>query len=124
VLREHKLASKFAKSPDLVFCNGSGNAENLGNIVNRGLHPAWVAARVVNESGKSKYTGMHVLRHFFASWMISPSSSGGLNISLKEAQTRLGHSSIMMTADVYGHLMPRLGTDRASNETATRLFST
>ena len=32
---------------------------------------------------------------------------GGLELPPKVVQERLGHSSIMMTLDVYGHLFPR-----------------
>ena len=59
-----------------------------------------------------KYTGMHALRHFYASWCINPKSAGGLELSPKVVQERLGHSSIQMTLDVYGHLFPR-GDDSA-----------
>jgi integrase len=32
---------------------------------------------------------------------------GGLELPLKVVQARLGHVSIQMTADTYGHLFPR-----------------
>lgn len=102
---------------DLVFPNGTGKVEQLNNILRRGLHPAWVAAGVavdsgeVDEDGKPvlapKYTGMHALRHFYASWCINRRKDGGLELPPKVVQERLGHSSIMMTMDVYGHLFPR-----------------
>ena len=62
---------------------------------------------MVNAKGKAKYPGMHTLRHFFASWLINRKEDGGLGLPLKTAQERLGHSSVMITADVYGHLFPR-----------------
>ncbi|WP_028054295.1 tyrosine-type recombinase/integrase [Sinorhizobium medicae] len=102
---------------DLVFPNGTGKVEQLNNILRRGLHPAWIAAGVavdsgeVDEDGKPvpapKYTGMHALRHFYASWCINRRKDGGLELPPKVVQERLGHSSIMMTMDVYGHLFPR-----------------
>jgi integrase len=67
------------------------------------------AAGVVTPEGKAKYAGMHSLRHFFASWCINPVSRGGRGLAAKEVQTILGHSSIMLTMDVYGHLFPRSG---------------
>jgi integrase len=57
--------------------------------------------------GKAKYTGLHALRHFYASWCINAKADGGLELSPKAAQGRLGHSTIMMTYDTYGHLFPR-----------------
>jgi integrase len=57
--------------------------------------------------GKAKYTGLHALRHFYASWCINSKDDGGLGLSAKVAQARLGHSTIAMTLDTYGHLFPR-----------------
>jgi len=36
-----------------------------------------------------------------------PRSEGGLELSPKDVQYRLGHSSIGMTMDPYGHLFPK-----------------
>ena len=46
-------------------------------------------------------------------------SDGGLELPAKVVQERLGHSSIMITMDVYGHLFPR-GDDFAELEAAER----
>ncbi|PWJ79795.1 site-specific recombinase XerD [Pseudaminobacter salicylatoxidans] len=102
---------------DLVFPNGLGHVEQLNNIVRRGLQPTQVRAGVaveaeeVDNEGKSviepKYKGMHALRHFYASWCINRQQDGGLGLPPKVVQERLGHSSITMTMDVYGHLFPR-----------------
>jgi integrase len=105
-LREWKLACPKGEH-GLVFPNGSGNVENHGNVLNRGLIPAQIAADVVTKDGEAKYTGLHALRHFYASWCINRRQDGGLELPLKLVQARLGHSSIQMTADVYGHLFPR-----------------
>ncbi len=91
-LREWKLACPKGEL-DLVFPNGAGKVESLANIINRGLIPA--------QGESPKYTGMHVLRHFYASWCIDR------NLPAKVVQERLGHSSITMTYDRYGHLFPR-----------------
>ena len=66
----------------------------LVNIVARGLKgkPTVVA----------KYTGLHTLRHFFASWCINRKEDG-------------------MTMDTYGHLFPR-GDDSAELAAAERLL--
>ena len=47
------------------------------------------------------------MRHFYASWCINRRADGGLELPAKVVQERLGHSSITMTMDVYGHLFPR-----------------
>jgi len=104
-LREWRLACP--KGPhDLVFPTGCGTPENHANVINRGLIPAQIAAGVVVD-GKAKYTGLHSLRHFYASWCINSKADGGLELSVKAAQARLGHSTIVMTLDTYGHLFPR-----------------
>ena len=55
---------------------------------------------------RPKY-GMHALRHFCASWMID------LGFPPKRLQSILGHSSIGMTFDTYGHLFPNAEDDHA-----------
>jgi integrase len=101
----------------LVFPNTLGKVESLANIINRGLIPTQVAAGITHDTGKvdedgqpalvAKYTGMHSLRHFYASWCINRRADGGLELPAKVVQERLGHSTIAMTMDVYGHLFPR-----------------
>jgi integrase len=103
-LREWKLACPPSEL-GLVFPTGAGQIEYHSNIVVRGLAPAQIAAGVVKH-GKAKYTGLHSLRHFYASWCINRREDGGLGLPLKLVQHRLGHSTIQMTADVYGHLFP------------------
>ena len=63
-----------------------------------------MAARLVTADGKAKYTGMHALRHFYASWCINRTEDGGLGLPPKNVQERLGHASITITLDRYGHL--------------------
>ena len=91
----------------LVFPNGEGHLEAHVNIIRRILCPVQVAAGVVNSKGTAKYPGLHALRHFYASWCINRKCDGGLELPMKTVQERLGHSSIVMTSDVYGHLFPR-----------------
>jgi integrase len=104
-LREWKLACPKSEL-GLAFPTGAGQVEYHSNIVTRGLAPVQVAANVVTKAGGAKYTGLHALRHFYASWCINRKEDGGLGLPLKVVQHRLGHSSIQMTADVYGHLFP------------------
>ncbi len=42
----------------------------------------------------------------FASWCINRKVDGGLELPAKAVQERLGHSSITVTFDTYGHLFP------------------
>ena len=110
-----------------MFPSTGGLVEHHKNIVERGLIPTLIAAGVAVEAegpdgkpiSRAKYTGLHALRHFYASWCINRRIDGGLELPAKVVQERLGHSSIMMTMDVYGHLFPR-GDDSAELEAAER----
>ena len=92
---------------DLVFPNGRGNIESHANIVKRIWWPAQIKAGVVDDKGEAKYSGLHATRHFYASWCINRKQDGGLELPIKTVQSSLGHASIMLTSDVYGHLFPR-----------------
>lgn len=112
-LKEWKLACPRQKPATkeggrlwLVFPNGNGNVESHANIANRGWYPLQTAAGIVDDDGKPKY-GMHGLRHFFASWAIER------GFSPKRLQALLGHNSIQMTFDRYGHLFPSPEDDHA-----------
>ncbi|PBB20569.1 tyrosine-type recombinase/integrase [Mesorhizobium sp. WSM4313] len=128
---DNKPIREDARQSHLVFANGSGNVESLANIINRGLIPVQIAAGVSVATDKNdedgnpiiaaKYTGMHALRHFYASWCINRPQDGGLGLPLKVVQERMGHSSVTMTADVYGHLFPR-GDDADEMAAAERSF--
>ena len=71
-----------------------------------GWQRAQVAAGVTRPNGRAKYPGLHAARHFYAAWLINSKKDGGLGLSAKAAQTRLGHASMRMTMDVYGHWFP------------------
>jgi integrase len=121
-LREWKLACPNGEL-ELVFPNGKGKVEFHVNVIRRGLWPTMTAAGVVTKIGAPKYTGLHSLRHFYASWCINRKANGGLELAPKEVQDRMGHSSITVTMDVYGHLFPR-GDDSAELAAAeAALFS-
>jgi integrase len=122
-LREWKTQCPMLEGrKHFVFPNGSGNVETHSNIIERGLIPAWeragVTVPVLDDAGKpmrdeegrpvvkAKYTGAHSLRHYFASWCLARPPVG-LGLNLKEVSDRIGHASIQITVDTYGHLLPR-----------------
>jgi integrase len=43
----------------------------------------------------------HRFRHFYCAWLIDQ------GMSIKRIQTLMGHSSIRVTLDTYGHLLPQ-----------------
>jgi integrase len=128
-LREWKLACPNGPL-GLVFPNGAGNVEFHINVIHRLFWPAQIAAGVVTKTVKNgkvfvvpKYSGLHALRHFFASWCINRKVDGGLELPPKVVQYQLGHSSIMVTMDTYGHLFPR-GDDAAELAAAENFLLT
>jgi integrase len=105
---------------DLVFPNGVGKVESHSNIVNRifnpiqlglGLHDESVSPEL-SEDGlkcspvKARY-GFHSLRHFYASLIIEE------GFIPKRVQELMGHSTIQMTMDTYGHLFTDPEGDRS-----------
>ena len=103
-LREHQMS--LPRPLRYVFPNGRGNIDFHAAIRSRGFVPAQLQAGVVDEAGKPKF-GLHALRHFFASWVIEQ------GFSPKKVQALLGHATIAMTFDRYGHLFPSLEDDHA-----------
>jgi integrase len=120
-LRKWKLQCPKG-TENLVFPTGVGTVESLPNIWARIFEPAQIAAGVVIK-GKAKY-GMHALRHFYASWCINQKKDGGLELPPKTVQTRLGHSSIVMTFDRYGHLFPTRDDGKEMAAAVRAIFAT
>lgn len=91
---------------DFVFPNASGSAERYANLYRRFWVPLLQAigcARTLvdeatGESGYDADFGIHGLRHFHASQYIATGATP------LDVMTRMGHSSIKVTFDVYGHL--------------------
>jgi integrase len=122
-LKQWRLARPHSADDDLIFGTKTGEPQALNNIVTRVWQPAQIKAGVVDADGKAKYTGLHSLRHFYASWCINRRRDGGLELPVKTVQVRLGHSSIVMTLDRYGHLFP--GDDGSELAEAERaIFAT
>ena len=119
-LKVWKLACPKGPS-GLVFPSRTGAVEHH-EIVSLGLHRVMRAAGLTDFKGESKY-GLHAFRHYFASWCINPKDRGGRELPAKVVQGLLGHSSIVMTLERYGHLFPR-GDDRAELAAAeTAMFA-
>jgi integrase len=115
-LKEWKLACPKGEA-DLVFPTARGEIEHHSNML-RGLAPVMVAAGVVDKRGEPKYA-LHAFRHFSASWCINRVEDGGRELPAKNVQQLLGHASIVMTLDRYGHLFPP-GDDQAELAKAAR----
>ncbi|MGA7666551.1 MAG: site-specific integrase, partial [Pseudolabrys sp.] len=103
-LREWKLACPKGDL-GLVFPTPRGGIALHNNIV-RAFKATVRAAGLIDDRRKPTYTGLHALRHFYASWCINPPERGGQGLPPMVVQQLLGHSSIVMTMDTYGHLFP------------------
>lgn len=85
---------------NLIFPNEAGGPINHNNLVARHFRPALVAAGI-------EQIRFHDLRHTYASLLIDQ----GENV--KYIQSQLGHSSPMVTLNVYSHLMKSTNQEAA-----------
>jgi integrase len=97
-LREWKLVCPKGEL-DLVFPNRLGKVQPLPNLVRQAWRPLQREAGVIDGEGQPLFK-FHALRHFAASLWIE------LGFSPKRLQALLGHASVQMTFDRYGHLFP------------------
>jgi integrase len=110
ILKRWKLACPKG-TLGLCFPTGIGTVESHANICNRGWYRFQSELGIVDGKGRPKY-GLHAARHFFASCMIE---AGHLP---KRLQEMMGHASLQMTFDRYGHLFPAGDGERAKMESA------
>ena len=103
-LKEWRLACPKG-ALGLVFPNSKGNVDTLPNIHRRQLGPLQVAAGVAADKLHPKY-GLHSLRHTAASLFIEH------GFTPKRVQGLMGHSTIQMTFDTYGHIFKSPESDQ------------
>ncbi len=85
-----------------------------GQLRHRDFYDVWRGA--VRKSGIAEPSPrLHDLRHSHVAWLIAE------GVSLPVISRRLGHESIQVTFDTYGHLVPDI--QRAATEAADRVFS-
>ncbi len=102
-LKEWKLACP-AHPLDLVFPSPKGKPLSHRVMLKDLVGPIQVAAKVTGEEGAPRYA-MHAFRHAAASLWIEQ------GINAKRVQTLMGHSSISVTFDTYGHLFEQAEKD-------------
>jgi len=102
VLAEHRL-SRAPHRDDLIFTGQAG----------RPFCSGWVAERVAKvwQENELQPIGLHECRHNYAAFMIAA------GVNAKALSTYMGHSSITITLDRYGHLMP--GNEREAADLLT-----
>ncbi len=79
--------------PEWAFCDSDGGLLDMNNVRNRYFHKCLQAASL-------RQIRFHDLRHTFASLLLQNGES------LAYVKEQMGHSSIKVTVDVYGHLVP------------------
>jgi integrase len=87
------MEGKTSIADDLVFPSRAGTVVKPDNIVPRYMEPAL-------ETGGLRRFRFHDLRHTFGSLLIQDGAS------LTYVKEQMGHSSIQITVDTYGHLIP------------------
>jgi integrase len=103
-LRAHKLRTG-RDAGQLVF-GRTATDPFIPSTVRRHARETWAAAELTPIT-------LHECRHTFASLMIAAGLSAG-SVNMKALSTYMGHSSVTVTMDRYGHLLP--GSEQESAE--------
>jgi integrase len=93
------LKKGWGQVPEMVFCSETGGYLDGDHLRRR------VFAKVLEKAGLRRVR-IHDLRHTFATLLIQNKES------LAYVKDQLGHHSIQLTVDTYGHLVP--GSNRAA----------
>ncbi|GIO33758.1 site-specific integrase [Paenibacillus albilobatus] len=99
ILQERLFYGEEYQNNDLVVCTATG-----GPATARNIYRAW--ERFL-EKHKAPHITFHDLRHTHVAMMIKQ------GVHMKVISERLGHSSISVTMDIYGHLLPNMQSDAA-----------
>ena len=91
--KAEKLKKGWKELPEIVFCGTGGGPLDADNLRHR------VFYKVVKKAEIGELR-IHDLRHSYASMLIANGES------LAYVRDQLGHSSIKVTVDLYGHLVP------------------
>ncbi|WP_145038641.1 tyrosine-type recombinase/integrase [Paenibacillus sp. Y412MC10] len=94
ILQERLQYGEEYHNHDLVVCTNFG-----GPATTRSVYKAW--ERFIEKCKAPKIT-FHDLRHTHVSMLIKQ------GVHMKVISERLGHSSISVTMDIYGHLLPNM----------------
>jgi integrase len=98
-LKKWKLQQAKSDLNDLIFTNADGQPLHRSTVRKQGLLPALRRAGL-------PLIRFHHLRHTYASLLIDQGENP------KYIQAQMGHSSINVTMDIYGHLMEKVNTHR------------
>jgi integrase len=121
-LKAWKLRSAYSKPDDLVFPNAVGKYISHTNFIHRDWHPLFADMAAAHKEDSSRPAAppqfkWHHLRHFAVSCWIAAGAPP------KTIQTWVGHSTLAMTMDIYGHLFKTDDHTRTMDDIAGALFS-
>jgi integrase len=115
MLQKRKLRSTWSKDDDLVFPNQSGDYVRHSHHLRHKFYPLF--AKLKEQGTPVKRFKWHALRHFAVSCWIEA------GFTPKTVQTFIGHATLQMTMDTYGHLFPSDDHGKAMDAIAKGLFS-
>jgi integrase len=101
LLRDRRERGGEAAADALVFADSDGTPFHAASLYRR-ADRAWAKA------GLTDRLRLHQARHTYASFMIAA------GVNAKALSTFMGHSSIKVTFDLYGHLMPGTEAEAAA----------
>ena len=101
LLLEHRLRAGEPADNALVFGEGTDDPFQAEGLYRR-ADQAWKKAKLKDR------LRLHQARHTYASFMIAA------GVNPKALATFMGHTSITVTFDLYGHLMPGTGAEAAA----------
>ena len=104
--RKEEWLKKGEKMPQWVFCSENGNFMNEYNFRTRKFYPLFRKKEGEDKSLELRQIRLHDLRHSYASLMLQQGES------VTYVKEQMGHHSIQVTVDLYGHLIP--GANRAA----------
>jgi integrase len=115
--RKEEWLAKKKPVPEWVFCNDDGNFMNEYNFRTRKFYPLFKKAKGEEKPPELRQIRLHDLRHSYASLMLQQGES------VTYVKEQMGHHSIQVTVDLYGHLIP--GANRAAaNRLEAHILST
>ena len=112
--KKETLRKGWKEMPEWVFCNEVGDHLDTDNLRKR------VFYKCLEKAGLRRIR-FHDLRHTYASLLLAQKESPAY------VQQQLGHASIQLTVDTYGHLVPgsnRCAVDKLDDATIRNLYAT